>query len=501
MIWLVFLFVVIGIMLLLLWPFSNCSRRVRGKTCGILPPFLHSAGRRLESKENDGFTHYLYLAFANNSRNYFRVSTNYISKDTDIARRQGAELMFHCLESLLYGKIAGLVNVDEDPIAIQDTINKIKILFSQFGQSRILVHVDEHRQMARPMEHMSDEVVTAYAEFRGGALEVLGSIKQVTAVVTTKDNELKLPVCSNRNQTRLLTILQLRLRLKVKQLGHLDVECFLQNFKKAANEQNVDEALLKCLKLCPFPTSGEVKSDKNATKLLVGVKETELTFELERKIPDMVVVGKLVTSSLERLLLASDPVFMIHNVGQARLREILKKTEDFLSATALEAAYCWSLSCISALNEYLDIGGNRYWIKCKDLMSGRLFYRHDVQKYMENFNKMNKDTIYYVQEGKTADGSRQYSHPLCDIFFKTERDEREELVLIDVTGANMKNVQKKVAKLSTWIDREPTKETNIVLHGIILAPLCEAAVGNSKSAVAVCGDDARHLLGGLQQIL
>ena len=94
------------------------------------------------------------------------------------------------------------------------------------------------------------------------------------------------------------------------------------------------------------------------------------------------------------------------------------------------------------------------------------------------------------------------THPLCDIFFRTKKD---ELVLIDVTSGEENTVAKKVNMLSRWIAREQGKIPNATLHGVILAPLCKSTVDvcddDASTAVAVCGDDARALLGGLQQIL
>ena len=192
--------------------------------------------------------------------------------------------------------------------------------------------------------------------------------------------------------------------------------------------------------------------------------------------------------------------FSIYGLGRHRLEMILTspKTIDFMSQTPLEAAYGWLLSCrCSAKLGELKFGSKIWQIECNYLQPYRLFNGHNSTDYVDNFKNLKYDTIYYVEEGKG-----KVTHPLCDILFCTKKD---ELVLIDVTGGEENTVAKKVNTLSRWIAREQGKIPNATLHGVILAPLCKSTVNvcddDASTAVAVCGDVARALLGGLQQIL
>ena len=111
----------------------------------------------------------------------------------------------------------------------------------------------------------------------------------------------------------------------------------------------------------------------------MGVDETDFDFKLERQVQDIVVVGSLVTTSLERLITSDVPRFSIYGLGRDRLEMILRspKTIDFMSQTPLEAAYGWLLSCRSAKIGGLTIGFKTWQIKCNDLQPYRLFNGHN----------------------------------------------------------------------------------------------------------------------------
>ena len=120
----------------------------------------------------------------------------------------------------------------------------------------------------------------------------------------------------------------------------------------------------------------------------------------------------------------------------------------------------------------------------------RLFNGHYSTDYVDNFKNLKYDTIYYVEEGKG-----KMTHPLCDIFFRTKKD---ELVLINVTGGEENAVAKKLMISQDGLHENRVK-TQCHLHGVILAPLCKSTI--TSTAVPVCGDNVQALLGGLEQIL
>jgi hypothetical protein len=109
-------------------------------------------------------------------------------------------------------------------------------------------------------------------------------------------------------------------------------------------------------------------------KLLLGVYEATVDDAIQRQIHEMLVVGKLVTSSLENLLTISDPGVPIYSVGRNILRKVLSSayTINFNSQTPLEAAYSWYLSCYSAMRGEQSLGPNDFEIKCNRLKSYRL---------------------------------------------------------------------------------------------------------------------------------
>jgi hypothetical protein len=120
--------------------------------------------------------------------------------------------------------------------------------------------------------------------------------------------------------------------------------------------------------------------------------------------------------------------------------------------------------------------------------------------------------MYFAEEGLQPNGKSFDSHPLADIFFRTSEN---QLVLVDITGGNDGNKKtptptQKAQKLADWIQREQGKNDE-ELCGVVLAPFAEmdgktefvSSTTDSDDSPArvllVRGDDARMLLGGLDQ--
>ena len=473
-----------------------------GKTSCILPAFLKS------THNEDGFTHYLYLAFNNNGNNFFRAETDVNER---IALQQGASFIFECLKILLESPHKkGFHNIpcSEDPPPLDDIENTLKEYLHKIVEpnQRLLLHLDEHRQMCpRYLSYPSDELDKG-ARFSRGAMTALTKIPRVTVIATytarpplpahassgvcrdpvakpilnidkamQEIDELRFPHSQdnfNRNQKRLWATLCFRLGLKLQECGlislhsraNIKAERLLQNFKEAAGHPDTMEALKKCIELCTIRMEHEPKEDPNAIKLLLGVEDAEVE-DIERQIRDPIVLeSEKMTSSLQCLLNMSDPNYEVYSKGCDHFATMLL-SDDYLSNTPLEAAYHWSLSCRSAVTGQLGLRmKNRYKvfkIKCKDLVPGRLFPQHDTSIDF-NMDEFEPDVMYYVVEGAGED-----THPICDMFFCTAKG---EFVLVDVTGGGDALVKKKKGRLSQWIEHNQHKFP-YTLHGVVLAPL------------------------------
>lgn len=179
-------------------------------------------------------------------------------------------------------------------------------------------------------------------------------------------------------------------------------------------------------------------------------------------------------------------------MGAFRFHNLLWSSPDLLSDVPLEAAYNWSLSCMSAMQGKLLFSSRLFYIECKKLLPGRLFPTDDSSSYDETFAEVKHNVVYFARE---RDG--RPTHPLADIFFCTKEG---EIVLVDVTGGNNDVVERKVDRLARWIEQEQPKVTGLSLHGVVLAPLATCGSMERDSVVSVCGKEAQDLLGGLQQV-
>ena len=506
-----------------------------GKTSCILPAFLKS------TRNEDGFTHYLYLAFNNNANNFFRTSTE-VNKS--IALEQGASFIFECLKILLESPdkdgFPHKIPCSEDPPQLNHIENTlVEYLHKIVGPDQhLLLHLDEHRQMCpRDVNDLSipDEDDKG-AMFSRGAMSTLSQIPRVTVIATytarpplpprgssgvcrdpvakpilnidkamQEIGELRFPHSQdnfNRNQKQLWATLCFRLGMKLQECGlislhsraNIKAERLLQNFKEAAGHPDTTKALKKCIELCSIKIKNP-KKDPNAIKLLLGVEDKEVE-KLERQVEDLLCLeNEHLTSSLEHLLNVLDSNYEIYDKGRIHFANVLR-LNDYLSNTPLEAMYCWSLSCRSAVSRELvftteNAGHKAFQIECKDLVPGRLFPQHDTSIDF-NMDEFEPDVMYYVEEG-----AGKVTHPLCDLFFRTAKG---EFVLMDVTGGGDMQVKEKIVGLSQWFEQNHHKFP-YTLHGVVLAPL---ATGDSMThhgcVHAVCGGDARELLGGLSQV-
>ena len=119
-----------------------------GKTSLILPAFLRS------TELEDGFTHYIYIAFANNDSRNFHADPFAPSSDIKKAEEQGAFFIVECVNTILADKNSkpgSKFKIDirktSDKTPEQELEEIITNLSNGDRQAKILFHVDEHRKM------------------------------------------------------------------------------------------------------------------------------------------------------------------------------------------------------------------------------------------------------------------------------------------------------------------------------------------------------------------
>ena len=430
-----------------------------------------------------------------------------------------------------------------------------------FGPAcKLLIHVDEHGKMCdRPnLTYSSNAEVKAAIAFSRGAIETLAKLPNVEVVATyieqpdfiaaESSDVCRFPVnlpCLNIDQLmqsipelryppevetlprdlwRLWVTLRFRLsnqltivglgglhvrgtdpdledllnqlrenlgRLEIL-IGRLKVESLLQSETDIKNEMTTE--LRKCILLCSSELDYPAPNP-NAAQLLIGVKDSDQDPRWVRQVSDLVLYNKLVTCSLNKLLTMKDPNISTYAAGRARLTYCLRGSEvDLLAQTPLEA--------VTGELIFNDIS---FLIQPTDLEAGRIFLGDDTTAY--DFTNVKLDMMYYADKriGKP-------SHPLADIFFRTQEN---ELVLIDVTGGNQDKVKEKRLRLVNWINEEQPKVKGLKLIGIVLAPCVEVAKIDPNNVstniplpstdvhhqvLVVKGVEARNLMGGLGQV-
>ena len=130
------------------------------------------------------------------------------------------------------------------------------------------------------------------------------------------------------------------------------------------------------------------------------------------------------------------------------------------------------LPCSSVINEDLTFSNQTFKIKCEKV--GRIFC--GILSINDDLiEKFQKNTLYYVQEGKGFE-----THPLFDMYFLHTIDDTESkiniddseiekpiLVMIDVTGSSdIELVEAQLERISEWISEQKREKYN--LKGIVL---------------------------------
>ena len=355
---------------------------------------------------------------------------------------------------------------------------------------------------------------------------------------------------------RLYASLRVRLGMKLTALGpqwlHLrgknqDMELFLAAFNKSAQpakdrpryNRGVVRALVECSALCK--TSAQVeRAAPGAAELLMGREDIDFSgpddgFFQAGNFQVVVLDNGRVSASLESLLGSIDPDCQVYNRGRDLFTAVLRRNDDavaalannadgdvcLLSGSPLEASFVWALStraalgldegslvfgekvCVFQCNKLYPTPGGGGWTEGMRRLPSRLFPFTDSSDYDLSSVKDERyaNTFFHVEEGAGLE-----SHPLADAWFRAEIDDIDSLVLLDFAGGGFNSVSDKVENARSWIAAEREKvwtEYTLDLHVVILAPFASGyrQQGAPKDNVeVVLGEDARLLLGGLDQV-
>ena len=159
--------------------------------------------------------------------------------------------------------------------------------------------------------------------------------------------------------------------------------------------------------------------------------------------------------------------------------------------------------CVFQCNKLYPTPGGGGWKKGMRRLPSRLFPLKDSSDYDLSSVKDERyaNAFFHVEEGAGLE-----SHPLADAWFRAEIDDIDSLVLLDFAGGGFESVSNKDENARSWIAAEREKvltEYNLDLHVVILAPFAPGyrQQGAPKDNVeVVLGEDARLLLGGLDQV-
>ena len=480
-----------------------CAPAGSGKTSSILPAFLQSE-----------FTHYLYIAFANSNNCKFSLTPSAPFDDQEKAYNQGAAFALACVNMLLMKtKLQAISILPTELISQEAATKRLKAMIRKhFGAlSHVLFHVDEHRKMC----DRSDREHDPGASFSRGAMQTLAGAGTVVATYTeppympaigaeASSEVCRLPVAlpcldvdkvlqhvgielprgTNAENERLLALLKLRIQIALQPgpglgmggLHRIDSspqhkEMF-DNFRRRLSQTTMNQRKLnrerktnqqktilqECITACPTPRFDNVINDKHAALLLRGMSDDQLK-KAGRGLTHLIVLpnGRISTTLL-RLLTFQDEdseLRAIYAQGQQRFRRAILNSADTLSGQPLEEAYLWTLSCQSVSVGKLvftDIKRNvmTFDFKCTSIKSSRIFPSDDTTNF--DISHLQHNTMYYANELKRG-GTVPQTHPLADMFFRTKND---HLVLIDVKGANLDAVNKKVKHLARTISNMQT---------------------------------------------
>ena len=404
-----------------------CSPSSAGKTSSIIPAFL----------EGD-FTHYLYLAFANNNRRNFGVDPPNPNSNTNVAEKQGAAFAVECMRILLeepHKEGPYEVPRDDNPPPVQDSRDALtQLLIKHLGEdSQPLIHVDEHKRMCNRDETVKND---PGAWFSRGAMEALAYAHTATVVATfTKPPPLSplasskvcrypvalprvdvdevmhylandhpvgqrypglcFPTTATRNERRLLATLRLRIAMYIDtRLSGLHrpgtlpcVDKFVNDLANALSGGDCTETTLEnAIQVCPVVKPRNVQPNDHAAKLLLGMVDEEAD-QIGRNLTNLILLpNEMVSSTILYLVSTTDRTVPVYKQGAARFRRVLRAQRSdtkLLYSAPLEEAYLWALSCRCSLLDGIDFHDQPFELRCRAMESGRIFPGTATDKFKD----------------------------------------------------------------------------------------------------------------------
>ena len=325
----------------------------------------------------------------------------------------------------------------------------------------------------------------------------------------------------NREERRLWAILQFRLPRKLVTLG-LDYlhrpSCnemadFQRKFQKKAilrmsdPNNNTKQRLLECSRLCSTHTcASDIYKRADVSLLLLGLSQSEQEERFkDAQLHNVIVLpNQKISLELETLLSSSDPELSVYSHGRHRFSACFDRYHAS-QGRPLEEAFTWTLACRAARENELNFLSKCFKVSCTKIAGTRIFDDNTMESFNPDHLKvLESGVVYFANE--PGRGDAKDSHPLVDIMIRTDDN---ELILIDVTASPLRSTSKsgsKVGKLKAFIEEHQgtvLQQAQLKLHGVVLAPFDDHKTRGSFTrgdVSAVCGQDARELLGGLDQI-
>ena len=310
-----------------------------GKSASVVVGFLRSRELDFGDDARLNVTHYLYMPFANNGRNYHRgVSDAQLQRacgeDDKLRTALGAAYMRDCFAQAMSGVYAKYWQTPDHILEVEDTQDLLQQDVSTFMQrspnGMLVVHVDEHRSMCPD------------PDFRRGAMRVLAELPGVHVLATYTDipplpkqkssetcrrpiacllpdvgtimkERLAMDDMDMGNEAILLRVATLRVTLglalqklllaglhfqssKIDQLLHK-----LNNMLGNAGD-SVKARLEKCIAHCNrMWMEDSARQSKSLTELLCGIEEDDDRVQ-EKRFPQVVALDDILTAPLEVLL-------------------------------------------------------------------------------------------------------------------------------------------------------------------------------------------------------
>ena len=223
----------------------------------------------------------------------------------------------------------------------------------------------------------------------------------------------------------------------------------------------------------------------------------------------VVLANGKISMPISQLVSIADPNVSLFRNGGARFGGLLVNKDDFLTNAPLEEAYLWAPACRLAVSNVVSFNSDAtFCAKCTHIRPGRIFETSDPKKW-NDLHDLDTDVMYYADEPGRGASNYRVSHPRADMWFRSTNG--NHVVLIDITGGIGITVTDKVRKFQKTILamqadqalRKKRGESAISVHGVILAPACEAAsttdavgvddhTGPRSMITTVCDQDARE---------